>query len=204
MKRTEESDESPEEAPESKPDQEPNSKVVEPQEDQSDTQTNPDTIAVTDVESENTNAEPLPEPSRKLRRSRVFFVEVDDGGVAQLKSVVRPVYYVDSPLTDTLQSLLQGLSADDVRGGLLSLVPEGTELRGITIRGETAYIDFNESFRFNAFGGEGYKSQLQQIVFTATEFQNVKSVQFLVNGERISYLGPESPYIGEPLSRESL
>ncbi|MBT3275632.1 MAG: hypothetical protein HN368_20925, partial [Spirochaetales bacterium] len=46
--------------------------------------------------------------------------------------------------------------------------------------------------------------QLQQIVFTATEFQTVKAVQFLVNGERLSYLGPESPYIGEPLYRESL
>lgn len=162
-----------------------------------------DTIVITEQENEE-EPPPPPEPSRKLRRSRVFFVQVDESGNVNLQSVVRPVYYVDSPLTDTLRSLLGGLSADDARGGLLSLVPEGTELRGITIRGETAYINFNESFRFNAFGEEGYRSQLQQIVFTATEFQNVKSVQFLINGERISYLGPESPFIGEPLSRESL
>jgi germination protein M len=204
VERTEEPSEDPEATPKVTPDLQPNPPVEESQGDQDDTQSIPDTIAVTESESENTTAEPLPDPSRKLRRSRVFFVEVDEGGKVQLKSVVRPVYYVDSPLTDTLQSLLQGLSADDARGGLLSLVPEGTKLQGITIRGETAFIDFNESFRFNAFGGEGYKSQLQQIVFTATEFQNVKSVQFLVNGERVSYLGPESPYIGEPLSRESL
>jgi spore germination protein GerM len=204
VERREEPSENPGANPEKTPAPQPDSPVAKPQDDQNDTQTTQDEIAVTDSESENNTAEPLPEPSRKLRRSRVFFVEVDESGKAQLKSVVRPVYYVDSPLTDTLQSLLQGLSTDDARGGLLSLVPEGTELRGITIRGETAYIDFNESFRFNAFGSEGYKSQLQQIVFTATEFQNVKSVQFLVNGERISYLGPESPYIGEPLSRESL
>ena len=72
------------------------------------------------------------------------------------------------------------------------------------VRDGTAFIDFNESFRFNSFGGEGYTSQLRQIVYTATEFQTVQSVQFLVDGERLSYLGPESPYIGDPLSRESL
>ena len=165
----------------------------------------PEPTAVVVAEEESpVESEPPPEPSQKIRRSRVFFVHVDESGGVTLKGIVRPVYYIDSPLTDTLQSLLHGLSADDVRAGLLSLVPEGTELRGIAIREGTAYIDFNESFRFNSFGGEGYKSQLQQIVFTATEFQTVKSVQFLVNGERISYLGPESPYVGDPLSRESL
>ena len=161
-------------------------------------------VVVVDKPPADTTAPSVPEPSRKLRRSRVFFVHVDEKGDVSLKGVVRPVYYVDSPLTDTLQSLLNGLTADDVRDGLLSLVPEGTKLRGIRINGGTAYIDFNEAFRFNSFGGEGYRSQLQQIVFTATEFQTVKSVQFLVNGERISYLGPESPFVGEPLSRDSL
>lgn len=190
-------------APQAEPDTSPEpvpGRTLEP-----DTVPAPDSPAVVVVEepSDEESSE-APEPSRKLRRSRVFFVQVDDGGKVALKGVVRPVYYIDSPLTDTLRSLLSGLSADDVRSGLLSLVPAGTELRGISIRGDTAYIDFNESFRFNSFGSEGYKSQLQQIVFTATEFQTVKSVQFLVNGERISYLGPESPYIGDPLSRESL
>ena len=164
----------------------------------------PTTVVVVEEQPDDGSNLPPPEPTRKLRRSRVFFVQVDEQGTVTLTGVVRPVYYVDSPLTDTLQSLLNGLSADDVRNGLLSLVPEGTQLRSISIRGDTAYIDFNESFRFNSFGREGYRSQLQQIVFTATEFQTVKLVQFLINGERISYLGPDSPYVGEPLSRESL
>jgi len=204
VKRTDE----PSKTPETAPDDLPESPQLVPADESQDVQTTPDiepeTIVVTDGSTDDESTSSLPEPSRKLRRSRVFFVKVDEAGKVNLTSVVRPVYYIDSPLTDTLHSLLGGLSADDARGGLLSLVPEGTELRGITIRDETAYIDFNESFRFNAFGGEGYTSQLKQIVFTATEFQNVKSVQFLVNGERISYLGPESPYIGDPLSRESL
>ncbi len=157
-----------------------------------------------EIPAEESDDAPLPEPSQKIRRSSLYFVFVDDSGDISLRPIVRPVYYVDSPLTDTLAALLGGPSADEIRGGLLSLVPEGSKILGIAIREGTAFIDFNELFRFNAFGSEGYRSQLKQIVFTATEFQTVQSVQFLINGERRSYLGPESPYIGEPLSRQSL
>jgi germination protein M len=157
-----------------------------------------------EIPEEDTETAPFPSPSQKIRRSRLYFVFVDESGEISLRPIVRPVYYVDSPLTDTLAALLGGLSTDEIRDGLLSLVPEGSEILGIAVREGTAFIDFNESFRFNSFGGEGYKSQLQQIVYTATEFQTVKSVQFLINGERRSYLGPESPYIGEPLTRQSL
>ena len=202
VERTEESDEVAESAQDNDDGMERVAEpVITPEEEDSGAEPNAVIVVEEDAPEESV---PPPEPSKKIRRSRVFFVNVDENGSVSLKGIVRPVYYIDSPLTDTLKSLLQGLSADDVRSGLLSLVPEGTELRGIAIREGTAYIDFNESFRFNSFGGEGYKSQLQQIVYTATEFQTVKSVQVLVNGERLSYLGPESPYVGDPLSRESL
>ena len=157
-----------------------------------------------EAQSVETETEPLPDPSKKIRRSRLYFVFVDDSGEISIRPVVRPVYYVDSPLTDTLAALLGGLSADEIRDGLLSLVPAGSEILGIAIRDGVAFIDFNESFRFNSFGGEGYRSQLQQIIYTATEFSTVQSVQFLINGERRSYLGPESPYIRDPLNRQSL
>ena len=149
---------------------------------------------------------PIDEAGRpeKLRRSTLFFVHVSGEGKISLREVQRPVYYVDSPLTETLETLLLGLSPEEIREGLLSLVPAGSQIQGIRILDGVATIDFNESFRFNAFGKEGYRSQLQQIVFTATEFSTVQSVQILVNGARVSYLGPESPYVGEPLDRESL
>lgn len=164
----------------------------------------PSEVAVADEPEPEETESPPPQPSKKIRRSQLYFVFVDDEGRISLKPVARPVYYVDSPLTDTLASLLSGLSAEEVGDGLLTLVPEGTEIQGVRVQGGTAFIDFNESFRFNSFGGEGYRSQLQQIVFTATEFQTVQTVQVLVNGEKISYLGPESPFVGEPLSRDSL
>ena len=163
-------------------------------------ETNIESDPVTDPRSE---TEPEIALETFVRRATIYFVNIDGENSITLTGVVRPVTFVDSPLTVTIEALLQGLSSTEIGRGLLSLVPEGTTLKGVAVRGDTAYVDFNESFRFNTFGREGYRFQLQQIVFTATEYHSVANVQILIDGERLFYLGPESPFIGEPLSRDS-
>jgi len=121
--------------------------------------------------------------NRKLRKSRVYFVDVHDEGSIELKSLVRTVSYVNSPLTETINVLLKGLTPSELNKELLSLIPEGTKLFSASVKNGTAYLNFNEPFRFNSFGIEGYNAQLKQIVFTATEFPTVKNVQFLIEGE---------------------
>ena len=141
--------------------------------------------------------------AERLRKSTLYFVQNDEDGLKSLAPVSRTVRFVDSPLTETIEILLKGLTSADAQKDLLSLVPNDTALLGINVRENTAYIDFNESFRFNRFGKEGYRYQLMQIVYTATEFQTVQHVQILVDGQIVPYLGAESPFVGSPLSRET-
>ena len=61
----------------------------------------------------------------------------------------------------------------------------------------------SEDFEFNTLGAEGYMGQLMQIVYTASNFSTVKSVQFLVEGEKKDYLGSGGQWIGSPLSKNS-
>ena len=84
-----------------------------------------------------------------------------------------------------------------------SLIPAGTKLLSIKIQSGVAYLDFSEDFEINPFGVEGYNAQLMQIVYTATSFSTVKSVQFLIEGEKKEYLGSEGQWIGSPLSRNA-
>ena len=84
-----------------------------------------------------------------------------------------------------------------------TLIPKGTKLLGIKISNGVAYLDFSEDFEINTFGVEGYNAQLMQIVYTATSFSTVKSVQFLIEGEKKEYLGSEGQWIGSPLSRNA-
>jgi spore germination protein GerM len=106
-------------------------------------------------------------------------------------------------LTETLNELIDGLLPSELNKELITLIPEDTKLLSVTVEEGTAYLNFNEAFRFNTLGSEGLKAQLRQIVYTTTEFSTVKNVQILIEGKKQNYLGPEGVYIGTPLNRHS-
>jgi germination protein M len=146
---------------------------------------------------------PPAKPAAKTRQARLFFIAVDSGGGIQLKGVIRPVAYVDAPLTSTLEALLKGPTPTEVNQGLISLISPQTRLNRVYVKQETAYLDFSEAFRFNSLGKEGLEAQLKQVVYSATEFPTVKRVQILIDGRTADYLGPEGLFIGKPLARGS-
>ena len=132
------------------------------------------------------------------------FIEIDGDGSINRKLVKRSVPKNDSPLTTAIKAVLAGpdTTKSDERS-CISLIPEGTRLLGARVSGGVAYLDFNDAFEFNTNGVEGYNSQLMQLVYTATSFSTVNSVQFLIEGQKKDYLGSEGQWIGSPLSRTS-
>lgn len=137
----------------------------------------------------------------RQRKSRLFFVKVNDMGQVSLKGSIRTVNYNTSPLTRTINALLQGPDTQELNQGLLTLIPVNTQLLAASIEEEIAYLNFNEEFRRNPMGIEAYEAQLKQIVYTATEFPNIEQVQIVIEGKILDYLGPEGVYIGSPLTR---
>ncbi len=142
-------------------------------------------------------------PQPKIRKSRLFFILVSNEGEIKLKGVIRPVEYQDAPLTATLESLIKGPLPPEVNQGFINLIPTDARLLNVYIKKDTAFLDFNEAFRFNSWGKEGLIAQLKQVVYSATEFSNVRKVQILIEGKITDYIGPEGTYIGKPLSRDS-
>ena len=135
---------------------------------------------------------------------QLCFVEIDSEGSVVRKMVKRSIPKDDSPLSTALKLLLKGPDASiAAEKNCQSLIPAGTKLLGIKITNGVAYLDFSEDFEINPFGVEGYNAQLMQIVYTATNFSTVKSVQFLIEGEKKEYLGSEGQWIGSPLSRNA-
>ena len=150
-------------------------------------------------------ATPTAPPVRpaETRERSIYFTQINnDSDILRVK-VTRNIAVSDSPLIDSLNSLLAGPSAEETRRGLLNLIPPQTKIRSATVRDSTAYISFSEEFQYNSYGVEGYAAQLRQVVWTATEFSNVNDVQILIEGKRIDYLG-EGIWIGSPVSRGSL
>ncbi|MDR2051992.1 MAG: GerMN domain-containing protein [Treponema sp.] len=131
----------------------------------------------------------------------IYFIKFDEeNGVILRTKASRTLPVTDSPLLDVLNALLRGTTAAEAKQELRSLIPSGTRVLSATVRDSTAYVSFSEDFQFNVNGIEGYIAQLQQLVWTITEFPNVNDVQFLIEGRRVDYLG-EGIRIGSPLSR---
>lgn len=151
-----------------------------------------------------TQRDPSPDPSRPNKMmAGLYYIKVTDDGRTFPQRVVRPVYYDTSPLTETVRTLISGPNGGELDDGLLNLIPEGTQLISAHVDSGTAFLNFNQSFRFNPLGAEGTVAQLLQVIYSSTEFPTVERVQFLVEGERLDYLGGDGIYVGEPLGRDA-
>ncbi len=138
-----------------------------------------------------------------FRKARLYFASVDDTGKLSLKSVIRSIPASDSPLHDTIDSLLKGPTPQELNLGFVSMIPTDARLLSVVMQGDTAVMDFSESFRFNAQGIEALNAQLRQVVYAATEFPSVKAVQIRIDGKVVQYLGSEGMRIDGPLTRAS-
>lgn len=146
---------------------------------------------------------PVPEkPVPKMTKTTLFFVSIDADGRVLRHKTSREIPKTDSPLTDTLAALFNGTTNAEKAKKMRSLIPVGTRLLSASVKDGIATLNLSEEFQFNQFGIEGYLGQLAQIVFTATAFPTVSSVQILIDGQRREYLGAEGVWIGTPLSRD--
>jgi len=144
-------------------------------------------------------AKPVQEPVVKTTPAKICFVAIDSEGPVVRKEVTRNVPK-DSPLLEAIKSLLKGPSANEAKTGCMTYIPPESQLLGVSIKDGVAYLNFNEEFQFNPNGPDAANIQLMQIVYTATSFPTVKSVQFLIEGKNLQYL-TEGVWIGSPLGR---
>ena len=133
---------------------------------------------------------------------KLYFVAITGGGSFTRKEVTRSMKKSDSPLMDAINAIIEGPNVDEEKSGCRSLISEGTRLIGASVKNGVATLNFNDNFEFNALGNEGIVWQLQQIVFTATAFPTVESVQILISGEHRDFIG-EGTYVAKPLNRNS-
>ncbi len=99
-----------------------------------------------------------------------------------------------TPLKDTLKALI-----DFRNENYLNLIPLNTKVNNVWIKNSYVYIDFSEEFEYNSYGAKGYNIQIYQVVYTATQFENIKGVYFYINGKEAKYLGGEGFIINNPV-----
>ncbi len=94
----------------------------------------------------------------------------------------------DHQVNTVLSALLEMPEPVERINGLGSSIPAGTELVGLQVDGDTMSIDLSDDFE-NVVG-PARQQAIGQMVLTATEFPEVRSVRFLVDGKPVQVTSP--------------
>ncbi|KXS41283.1 MULTISPECIES: GerMN domain-containing protein [unclassified Candidatus Frackibacter] len=110
-----------------------------------------------------------------------------------LKAEIREIK-VDNIYRQTIEELIKGPTEEE----LTMTIPQGTKLIDLKLENKVLKLNFNSKFRKNHWGGStGETMTIYSIVNTMTQFPEVNSVLFLLEGEKIEtlvgHVGLEDP-----------
>lgn len=131
---------------------------------------------------------------------KIYFVKFNEKSEKMLLTPVARKVGRGLPLENTMRELIKGPTAAEKKKGLLTAVPANLRVNGIRLKNGTAEIDFNGAIEQGA-GGSVLINRIDQIVYTATQFPQVKSIVIKINGRPRQTLGTDGISIGGPLHR---
>jgi spore germination protein GerM len=134
------------------------------------------------------------------RKVMIYFVKFNERTEKSYLTSVKRRIDSRKPVEAALNELIKGLSPYEERKGLLTAVPEELKLHNVRMRNRTAELDFNSSLQWGATGNI-LLNRIDQIVYTATQFDNVDSVIIKINGRTQRTLGADGLSISGPLQR---
>jgi spore germination protein GerM len=156
---------------------------------------------VTNIPAESPAAQvPEPQPSSPVeeRTAEVYWLDVNAEQIELVASPVSlPTDQPDEALKVVFENLLQGPS----ESAAFSEIPEGTELREVTVESDGVHIDLSESFTVGG-GSASMTGRLGQIVYTATSLEPEAKVWISVEGEPLEVLGGEGLIVDQPMTRD--
>lgn len=141
-------------------------------------------------------------PQRENYRERgIYLVEYDEN-LGTITLIFRNRNLGKNPtLEDAILSLLKGATDDENRKNIISAIPKTTKLLDIFREKDTVYLNFSGEFEFNPLGDEGMLVQLYQLVYTATQFDGINKVVFLIDGSINETIGAEGSIENTPFTR---
>jgi hypothetical protein len=132
---------------------------------------------------------------------KIYFIRFDEKTEKTALAFVKRRIKTDQPLAAALRELIKGPSARESRTGLLSALPKGLAVREVNIRKKIAVINFNEALEQGASGSIA-QNRIDQIVHTATQFDDVQGVIIQMNGRTVRFLGGDGLALNPPLMKK--
>jgi spore germination protein GerM len=111
---------------------------------------------------------------------------------------------IQNKVESAIKELIKGPTEEEKKEGFSTSLNENTRLLNVSIEGDTVNLDFSKEVEEGG-GTLLMESRIAQIVYTATQFEGIKKVRFLIEGKNIDYFSGEGITIVEkPIGREDL
>ncbi len=127
----------------------------------------------------------------------VYVVRNEEIGVAS-----RDIAGTPEVATGAINELMTGLTPYEHDLGLSTAIPEGARLLDVSLQDDgTLIVDVSDDFQAGG-GSFSMQMRLAQVVFTATQFDTIDRVQFLIEGQNVESIGGEGVMVADPLTRD--
>ncbi len=138
-------------------------------------------------------------PSTGLVQLSVYFVSSGE----KVRPVHRMVPRTQGVAAAAVRELVKGPTAAEkgLDSHLSSAIPSATRLLGISVKDGVALVDLSKEYASGG-GTLSMSLRLAQIVYTLTQFPTIDSVNFALDGKRISVFGGEGIILDHPLGRK--
>lgn len=143
-------------------------------------------------------ADTQPPPPPGTSSTTVYFLR--DGKIAPVR---REIPAPLDPEHAALIKLLEGPTDDEAAAGLVSAIPAGTELLGVSLDRGVATADLSGAFD-DGGGSASMLGRVAQVVATLTRFSGVKRVAFELDGESVTTIGGEGVVVDPPIGRRAI
>jgi len=141
-------------------------------------------------------------PESGLTSIKIYYIKLNEkSGKIYLSTVKRKVRK-ESVLASALNHLVRGPSLVEENKGYATALPKNIKIKKVKISNRTAIIDFNSAIEKNATGNIMI-SRLDQIIYTATQFNNIDCVIIKINGKFKNSIGPDGLSIRGPMHRRN-
>jgi spore germination protein GerM len=151
-------------------------------------------------ENKEANNKPDADFTEKTELVKVYFIVVDDKtGKARYVPVAKTVKS-DNALQRAVEILIKGPDTKEEKDGLITALPDTLKIKNIEIRNGIAVMDFSSEFSYNAIG-EITIGRINQLLYTALQFRDVKGIVLKMNGRVMNTIGGDGRVFRWPLTR---
>lgn len=126
---------------------------------------------------------------------RIYLVRGEFLGVGMGRTAT-----AESPAKTAMLQLLAGPNHTEKAMGLGTVIPKGTKLLGLSIKGGTANVNLSKQFESGG-GTLSMTLRIAQVVNTLTQFEDVSRVAFRIEGKKVKSIGGEGIIVSPPVGR---